>query len=67
MLDAYTSVTSDEFNIDRARQVFRQIRDSYLISLGVKVIDCDKGFEHLYARIATIKDKNLQKKAHEKT
>lgn len=66
MLDAYTSVTSNEFNIDRAKQVFRQIRDSYLISLGVKVIDCDKGFEHLYAEIATIKDKKLQREAHEK-
>lgn len=66
MLDAYSSVSSDEFNIDRAKQVFRQIRDSYLISLGVKVIDCDKGFEHLYTNIATIKDKKLQEKAHEK-
>lgn len=66
MLDAYKSVAFDEFNIDRAKQVFRQIRDSYLISLGVKVIDCDKGFEHLYDEIATIKDRKLQKTAHEK-
>lgn len=66
MLDAYNSVSSDEFNIDRAKQVFRQIRDSYLISLGVKVIDCDKGFEYLYTNIATIKDRKLQNMANEK-
>lgn len=66
MLDAYSSVSSDEFNIDRAKQVFRQIRDSYLISLGVKVIDCDKGFEFLYTNIATIKDRKLQNMANEK-
>lgn len=61
MLDAYNSVTEEIFNIDRAKHVFRQIRDGYLTSLGVRVIDSDKGFEQLFSDIATIKDQQLYK------
>lgn len=54
MLDAYKSTDNDTFNKERARQIFREIRDSYLTSLDVHVIDCENGFEYLFDEIFKI-------------
>lgn len=54
MLDAYKKTTTDNFNKDKARQIFRDIRDNYLMSLGVQVIDCERGFEYLFDEINKI-------------
>ncbi len=50
VLDAY----SKDVEIGTPRITLRKIKDSYLESLGVKVVDCDTGFTDLFKQIHSI-------------
>jgi len=54
MLDAYTANKENLNPLQRAQQSFHLLRDSYLSSLKVNVIDSDKGFRSLYQEIHSI-------------
>lgn len=58
VLDAHEldAVDSDE-ELTRMSNVMRKIKNSYLTSLGLKVIDCNTGFRKLFTDISTIRDK----------
>lgn len=50
VLDAY-----DRDSYPKEKKILRIIKNSYLETLGVKVIDCDEGFGRLFQQIAKIK------------
>jgi hypothetical protein len=57
ILDAYYRNSHDSSR--NIVSILRQIKNSYLESLGASFIDCDRGFEYLFDEIATIKDRTI--------
>lgn len=60
VLDAHYSNVNASSEWDQANSVMRNIKNSYLASLGLKVIDCEKGFYHLFNALSTIRDNYFQ-------
>lgn len=53
MLSAHNQIDESN-NSSKVRDALRKIRNTYLTTLGVKVIDSNKGFENLFSEIAKI-------------
>lgn len=60
ILDAYDKSLQSTDSYQKISSILRQIKNSYLETLGASFIDCDKGFEFLFNEIATIKDKSIK-------
>lgn len=55
VLDAY-----DKNKYPNEKIILRKIKNSYLETLGVRVIDCQDDFGNLFLELSTIKDKHLK-------
>lgn len=61
VLDAHGDISSESDELRQLRNVMRKIKNGYLTSLGMSVIDCDKGFQYLFTEIAKIRDNYFSK------
>ncbi len=66
VLDAQSHDDKESNEWSQTKSVMRKLKNSYLTSLGLKVIDCETGFYDLFTVVSTIRDKYFQDIENEK-